>query len=282
MRLAVLLVSYNTAEATGRCLASLKGTGGIAEVVVVDNASTDDSLVVIGAQAEVLRRAGIAVQVRRLAQNCGFSRAVNLAAAQSQAPGLMLLNSDAQLPAGVGGRWAAALQRAPTLAAVAPRQVDECGRWQLSWGPEVGYCSEAVRRVLQRRIDAGGRLMRRGLDLALRRPRSVAWAAASALAVRRQAFFAVGGFDERFFLFFEDIDFCVRLRAAGGQVLYDPRLTLMHARGLSCAAAPLQAQDAYRRSQAYYWQKHHGRLHGRAMAAWVAWQQRRLGRVQTC
>jgi GT2 family glycosyltransferase len=76
------------------------------------------------------------------------------------------------------------------------------------------------------------------------------------LLVRRSAFEAAGGFDENFFLFFEDIDFCLRLRRGGGRVVYDPAITILHHRGASAAQVPAKAKLAYRRSQLYFWGKH--------------------------
>ena len=69
---------------------------------------------------------------------------------------------------------------------------------------------------------------------------------------------SIEGFDEAFFLYFEDIDFCLRLRAAGGRVYYDPTETVLHTRGASAKGAAELARRAYRDSQLYYWQKHRG------------------------
>jgi len=79
------------------------------------------------------------------------------------------------------------------------------------------------------------------------------------MLVRRSAFERVGGFDERYFLYFEDADFCLRLRSAGGRVYYDPSITVVHERGASVFKDPARARRAYRESQLLFWEIHRGR-----------------------
>jgi GT2 family glycosyltransferase len=87
----------------------------------------------------------------------------------------------------------------------------------------------------------------------------------------------VDGFDERFFLFFEDIDFCLRLRAQGGRVYYVPSITVLHRRGRSAAQAPGVAGRAYRESQLRFWEKHRGPRIARIVAAYQRWRGVSLG-----
>jgi GT2 family glycosyltransferase len=77
---------------------------------------------------------------------------------------------------------------------------------------------------------------------------------------RREALAAVGGFDERFFLYEEDVDLCLRLRRAGWRVLYTPRAEVVHHLGKSMAQAPVRARLEYHRSHLLYYRKHRGRL----------------------
>jgi hypothetical protein len=88
----------------------------------------------------------------------------------------------------------------------------------------------------------------------------------AALLTPRAAFERVGGFDEGFFLFFEDIDYCLRVRAAGGEVWYDPTVTVLHHRGQSQAAARTLAERAYRESQTRFWRRHRRRTTGALFA----------------
>lgn len=129
---------------------------------------------------------------------------------------------------------------------------------------------------MQRRLDrpgsVGARLAAAGLRRFAPGPRLVAWVAGSALLVERAAFVRVGGFDPGYFLYFEDIDFCLRLGRAGGRVVFDPTLTVLHHRGRSMAQAPGRARVAYRDSQRRLARAHLGALEGRLVAAWAAWR----------
>ncbi len=246
----VLIVSYGTRERLRRCLASV---GGTAETIVVDNASPDGSADMVRAEFPWARLVG-------WAENRGVSAGVNEGARLATGDLLLLLNPDCVVGPGVLERMPAALDALPGAQAVGFRQVDEGGRWQLTVGPPPSLALELVRRAVQRRLDRGDARLGRLLDRVLARPRRVPWVAGSVLLVRRSAFERVGGFDERFFLYFEDIDFCLRVAAEAGPVWYDPSITVTHVRGESARTAPELARRAYRESQLYYWQKHRGSI----------------------
>ncbi|HET6345600.1 MAG TPA: glycosyltransferase family 2 protein, partial [Myxococcota bacterium] len=238
-KISILVVSYNAREVLASCLASL---GGEAEVIVVDNHSPDDSV-------SHVREHFPNVQLVALPDNRGFSAAVNEAARRATGDAFLLLNPDAEVPPRGLGAMARALVAHPDAWAVGFRQVDEGGRFQLAVGPQPTLPGELLRKVIQRRLDAGSHWMGRALDGLMRRSVKVPWVAGSSLLVWRHAFERVGGFDERYFLYFEDIDFCLRLRRAGGEVYYDPSVTVMHRRGVSAAKSPGLASRAYRESQ---------------------------------
>ena len=103
------------------------------------------------------------------------------------------------------------------------------------------------------------------IDRVYSAPRVVSWVTGASMLIRREAFDAIGGFDEGFFLYFEDIDFCLRLSNAGRRVYYDPTVTVLHRRGVSARTAPERASRAYRESQILFWNKHRGRWARRAV-----------------
>ncbi len=249
IRLSVLVVSYNVAPLLRWCLASLAEAD---EIVVVDNASSDDS-------AEVVRREFPAVTLIASPDNRGFSAGVNAAARAATGDLLLLLNPDTEVAPGVIAAMREALLRRPGAAAIGFRQVDEKGVFQLSFGPPPSLVLELVRMVVQHRLDAGSTRTARLLDRVFSRPVRVPWVSGAALLVRRAAFEAIGGFDESFFLYFEDIDFCLRLRREGGSVHYVPGVTVLHHRGRSAASDAGLAQHAYRESQVLYWRRYRGR-----------------------
>ena len=118
--------------------------------------------------------------------------------------------------------------------------------------------SELLRRVVQLGLDGGCGWLGRLVDGLLSRATAVPWVAGSSLLVRRQAFEQVGGFDERFFLYFEDFDFCLRLWQAGGRVYYDPSVSITHHRGASATVAGGLSRKASRESQLRFWEKDRG------------------------
>ncbi len=250
--LSVVVVSYGVVDLLERCLASLAGDAqlGHLEVIVVDNASPDES-------ADLVESRFPWARLIRLPENRGFSGAVNAGAREARGDVLLLLNPDAALLEGTSS-IEASLASLPDAWIIGLRQVDERGLFQLSVGPWPGILAELGRKFVQARLDAGDRRVASLLDRYLSRPRTVPWVAASSMLVRRDAFVRLGGFDEGFFLFFEDIDFCLRAWRAGGRVYYDPRVTVLHRRGASAGVASGIAHRAYRQSQLRFWEKQRG------------------------
>lgn len=259
MKLSVLVVSYEVRDLLRGCLASL---GADVEIVVVDNASRDGT-------PEMVRTEFPRVKLVSWEENRGFSAAVNAAARLASGDAFLLLNPDAQLPVDAHGRMLAFFDANPDAWAVGFRQVDEHGRFQLAFGLQPSLAAELLRQAVQRRLDKGDDRLATLLDRFTQRA-PVAWVAGSSLLVRRSAFERVGGFDERFFLYFEDIDFCLRLQQAGGLVYYEPFLTVEHRRGASAAKSNGLARRAYRESQLYFWEKHRGRLMRYLVHAYLA------------
>lgn len=258
MKLSCVVVSYQVCDLLRDCLASLSGAD---QVIVVDNGSRDGS-------CDMVRSEFPDAQLLERPDNPGFSTAVNLAASRAEGEALFLFNPDCVLGDGQLQGLKQRLHRYPEVSAFGFRQVDERGAFQLAHGgpPRLGY--ELGRNLTQRAIDRGWRWPGLLVDRAYSRPTPVAWIAGSSILVRREAFDAVGGFDEAFFLYFEDIDFCLRLRRGGYSVVYDPTLTVMHRRGESAAKNAAAAERGYRESQLYFWRKHRGAVVAAAVAGY--------------
>jgi GT2 family glycosyltransferase len=152
----------------------------------------------------------------------------------------------------------AAILARPEASAVGFRQVDPHGRFQLSFGPRPSIVLELVRMVVQARLDGGSHRLAAFIDRRFSKPRRIPWVTGSSLLVRRSAFDAVGGFDESFFLYFEDADFCLRLSRDVGPVYYLPGVTVIHERGASARQSGDKARRAYRESQRLYWLRYRG------------------------
>lgn len=249
----VAVVSFNTRDHLLAALASVARHAGVPhETVVVDNASTDGSV-------EAVRRAHPEVAVLANATNVGFGAANNQAAAVARGLHLLLLNSDAELRPGALPALVAALDRRPGAAAAGPLTREPDGTIQVSFGPMLTPLAEWRQRALVRGVRRRDTSALARAEAAARVPQEPVWVSASCLLVRKEAFAAVGGFDEGFFLYEEDVDLCVRLRAAGATILHVPEAEVVHHLGRSTARSPRAALE-YHRSHLRFYRKHNGAL----------------------
>jgi len=244
-----IIVNHNGETHLGRCLESLDGFG--AEVLLVDNASDDGSL-------SLVRERFPQVKVFPQQENLGFAAANNLAAEKASGEMLLLLNTDAWLDRGALDRLTVKLANRPDVGLVAPRLRYPDGRRQFSWSPARGIVGEVLQRV-RNPFEAwawGQGSLARGLARLV----GPIWYTAACVLVRTEAFRAVGGFDESFFMYFEDVDLCIRLGAAGWRLVEEPGAVVYHAGGV---ASQRQVDDLYRPSQLLYYRRHRPRWESR-------------------
>jgi GT2 family glycosyltransferase len=212
----VVMLTYNRWDLTKEALRLLaEVTQPRYEVVIVDNASTDGTL------AELDRVEG--ARILRNPTNLGFGPANNQGAAMARGRYLLLLNSDAWVRPGWLEPLIEVADADPGVAAVAPKLLYPDGRLQ-----EAGSIIWRDGRV--RQYGDGDRSNRPEYNFR----RTVDYASAACLLVRRSAFISVGGFDPRFApVYYEDVDLCLALAARPGRVVYQPRSVVEHVRGAS-------------------------------------------------
>jgi len=254
IELSIIIVSYNARADLERCLASLhEAPASIPhEILVVDNASTDGSA--------VAARAWPDVRVIERPTNGGFAVANNVGIRASRGEFLLLLNSDTIVPAGAIDRLVAALKGHGDTAIAGPRLVDGNGVPELSFGPMLSPWSEWQRRRRVSRIARNDRREVSAVDAETRREQWPDWVTGACLLVRKADAEAVGLFDERYFMYMEDVDFCAAIRACGRKILFTPAVEIVHLRGRSAASAPGATRAAYERSHLAFYEKHHPRL----------------------
>jgi N-acetylglucosaminyl-diphospho-decaprenol L-rhamnosyltransferase len=243
-RLSIVIVAYNIRGDLERCLQSLVADQPRVdhEILVVDNASTDDTV-------DALRARWPGVRLIEAWSNVGFSKANNIGIRQSFGELVLLLNGDTVVPAGAIDTLVAVLDRRPDVAVAGPRLVDGEGRPELSFGRMISPFNE-----LRQQWRARGNVERlTSIE------REVDWVSGACLLTRRADAEAVGLLDERFFMYTEDVDFCAAVRARGRTVLFTPAAQVVHLRGRSRQTVPRAAEAAYRRSQLAFYEKHHPR-----------------------
>lgn len=246
MTVSVILVNFNDRERLRTCLNSLRAQALVPEITVVDNASTDGSGALVASEFPEVRWIA-------LPENAGFGKANNAGVRAAKGDPLLFLNTDTVVPPGALSALAARLASDPRAAAVGPALVRPSGRFQVSFGRSVGLAGQSLQKfflnpVQERTLPRSGRL------------RSVGWLSAACLLCRRDSFEAAGGFDEEFFLYFEDIDLCARLRKAGGRLLFDPSVKVVHEGGSTTSVRSAASRFEYRRSQVLFYGKHRSRM----------------------
>ena len=189
-------------------------------------------------------------------ENVGFGRACNQGARETRAPFVLFLNPDATLGPGALEALVRLLETRPRVGIVGPRTRSANGDIQVSTGADLSLVSEWRQRRLVLGVFRRDARALAEADARHAVEHEPGWVSGACLLARREAFDAVSGFDERFFLYEEDADLCRRVRAAGWQVVFTPEAEATHAKGRSMARAPERARLEYHRSHLLYYRKH--------------------------
>jgi GT2 family glycosyltransferase len=206
-----------------------------------------------------------------IAANDGFAAGVNRAAAQAHGEYLLLVNPDTVCEPALVAVLKDWLDAHPRVAVAGPRILNEDGSVQASARrfPDA-TTAMAGRTTFLTRWLPGNPLTRRNLGYSVgSEPRTVDWVTGACAMVRASAFHAVGGMDTRFFLYWEDADFCRRLLDAGWQTAYVPTVSAVHVGGRASRHDRLKALMAFHRSAYRYYRKHGGRA--AALTAPLVW-----------
>lgn len=249
--IAVAIVNYNTREHLRACLASVFAEAP-AQVIVADNGSSDGSI-------ELIQRDFPAVELHVDPSNPGYGAAANQAVACCRVPYVLLLNSDTVLKPHALAAISSYLDMHPAVGILGPRLLNPDGTLLRSsfpfptpWLPFLGQ--QPLVRMLaripflrERHVTAWSHNV----------PRRVPWVLGAALAIRREAFFQVEGFDKSFRMYFEDTDLCYRLGVVGWETHFAPAAEVVHIGHASTSQYPARMLRQLFLSSIHFYRQHY-------------------------
>jgi len=250
--LSIIIVSWNACEFLRGCLNSIRTSGCllVREIIVVDNASADGS-------AEMVATEFPEVTLIRSNENLGFARGNNLGIRQASGTWLALINSDVKVHPGCFEQLVGYLEGHTSVGLVGPRVVGRDGQtqptdWHLPTVWTTACRSLALDKILLRSSKRNVKRSMSGNAVNVEVLSGCFW------VVRREAVAQVGGLDERFFFYAEDLDWCKRFWDAKWKVVFVPGASATHFGGGSSAVAPFRYSIELLRANLAYWKKHHG------------------------
>jgi len=250
----IILVNYNGAKFLYECLDSIKQyvNSCIYEVIIVDNCSTDDSVKII---KEFPSFKLICSQ-----DNLGFGKANNLAVRHSQGEHLLFLNTDTILIENTPQILSAYLTHNQNVGVVSSRLTFQDGSYQLSCGKLPNLAVEFLYKLRAELDRKWHYIFSNFYNKLYSQELEVEWVTGACMMMRRDVFVKLEGFDESFFMYFEDKDICKRVKELGYKVIYYPQTTIIHLLGGSSHGIKKSANKYYRDNQLYYYQKHLGKF----------------------
>lgn len=264
MKLSIVILNHNTKKlllgAIDSVQDSLRHTNLSHEIIVVDNASTDDSVIAV-------KKKHPHIKLIQLDKNLGFAAGNNQGIKQAKGKYLLLLNTDTQPLEDSLEHLVKYLDRHPRVGIVSPKlvlldgSVDlSCHRGFPTLGNSLAYFLKLEQLLPNFKPFAGYHQTWKNFD----QPHSVDAVSFAAALIRRQVIDQIGLMDERFFMYAEDIDFCKRAKDRGWKIIYYPKAVIVHIKGSSGSNSPDKHLQSQTRHHFYHTMKQYFRKHGSA------------------
>ena len=251
--ISIIVVNFETPSYTLQCIRSILNNSPAAsfEIILIDNGSKDGSL-------DFIRSEFPEVICIETGSNQGFSKANNLGINNARGQYVLLLNSDTKILDNSLGGMLNYLESHSEVGAVGPRQLNGKGRLQLSWGDFPTLVSEIYRKLIHHRLSINDFRVRDYLEEKYADRTEVDWVSGSCLMARKKALLDAGLLDEHYFMYFEDIDLCRKIKEGGWGIRYLSDMTILHYGGVSARKNIMRVLVEYRRSQIYFTRKYYG------------------------
>ncbi|MCA2734318.1 MAG: glycosyltransferase family 2 protein [Pseudanabaena sp. M135S2SP2A07QC] len=245
----IILVNFNGEDVLVNCLRSLEKfvPKHNSEIIVVDNSSHDNSINIIESKFPDVR-------LIKLPQNLGFGTGNNVGAREAKGDFLLLLNTDTIVTSNFLPHLLELMSSNSDVGIIGPKLVFPDGKFQVSFSPEISFTGEIRAKKMHKNSYDENKLYL--IEKNFQSIRAVDIVVGAAFFIRKDLFDLLGGFDERFFMYFEESDLCKRVRDKGYKVLYTPHISIIHLRGHSVKKLSDRMSLEYRKSQIYYYHKH--------------------------
>lgn len=250
----IIILSWNVRDLLRACLCSLPLDDPSIEVIVVDGGSSDGS-------PDMVRAEFPAARLMTRTDNLGYSRGNNLGLAAAGGRYLFVLNPDTEVLPGCVAALVAYMDAHPTTGVAGPQLRFDDGSVQPSRRRFPSLATAFFESTWLQRWAPRALLARYyAADLPADGPHEVDWLVGAALFVRREAYAQVGGLDEAFFMYSEELDWQRRMRAAGWRCAYVPAAQVVHHEARSSAQVPAATHIRFNTSKVHYFRKYHGAL----------------------
>ncbi len=253
-KIAIAVINYNTKEHLKQCLESIIEQGEKADIYVVDNASIDGS-------QEMIKKEFPEIKLIENRKNLGYSRAANLVLKKIKEGYIFILNSDTKLESGCLLKLSNFMEKEDSVGSCGPKIINTDGTIQDSRRHFPSFI-DATFHAFIGNLFPGNPFSRRYkmMDADHEKSYLVDWVSGAAIFIRAKAAQDIGYFDERYFMFVEDTDFCYRLWQKRWKVYYFPDAIVVHHIGKSTSQKPIKNIIEHQKSIWRFYLKHKKRL----------------------
>lgn len=239
-KISVIIVSWNVSQSLKRCLESVFATKyPDLEVFVIDNASTDDSV--------KIAKTFTGVKVVANFNNIGFPKAINIGLRQSRGDYILLLNPDTRIPKDFFTKALDFAKSHQDMGVMGPKFTDPDGTHQGSVFPEPSIINTF------REFWLGQKGLNNKYVPSNNGPITVNYLSGACMFFPRQLITKIGLFTEEVFMYFEDMDYCRRIRTAGLKVYFNPEISIIHQHGQSAKQSPRANPEVLPFWKGYHW-----------------------------